>query len=790
MQDSRQPQTSKTEELKQIFLGHLPERLAAIDKSWQALDAHWDPILCARLYHQIQDLTGASGRFGLLEISQEVFSLETELGQFVDSGLRPNETELAELDQQMARLQQALSTVCARHFNLAIPSQPTDEAIYYLRHTEEIAPGLVAALEAKKCIVLTYSRADDLLAEMEKRVPQLLLIDTVHLPALKSITDAFEQLKKQQKPVPKLLFLSRAKELELRLQAMRAGAEGYFVPPYDISELADRIHTMTEPDEGPSYRVLIVEDDPAQADFASAVLRKSGIDSLIVTEPLKILEALDQYRPDLILMDLYMPDADGIELTSIIREQPQFIGTPIVFLSGEQNTEKQLDALSVGGDDFIAKPIRPRFLITTVINRIQRSRMLQQTQKPVNSRDPLTGLSTRRHFYEHLDSLLLKSDPSSAGLGVIYLELDIRRRGGGSANGQDADDLLRQIGSMVSGSIEPQDIAARYDERTIVVLAQRPHINNLNALAEQIRKQIASHRFVIGGREHRIIPNVGLCQLDDSLFTASEMLSRSANAASSARATGINQVVQFSVKEEPLDEDSSDEALFSHISHSLEENSIQLLFLPYSDTQGGNLEFHELIPRLMGSHGESIPTARINLVAQRTGLFKKIDRWLLEHALSVLDQRRQQGRPTALIIHQSMESVQDTSNLSWIREQLRLRQLVGTGIFIEFDLADLAANLKQAKSYIRSLQEMGINVILSRFIGNDTAFKVLGFLKPNCVRLSKRLVKAKQDKIDAITGQLQKRQIKIILPRIDNPSRIPKTWEQHADLVQSDFFSA
>ncbi len=85
-------------------------------------------------------------------------------------------------------------------------------------------------------------------------------------------------------------------------------------------------------------------------------------------------------------------------MTTIIREHPDFIMTPVVFLSGEQDTDKQLDALSVGGDDFLSKPIRPRHLVNTITHRVQRARILEKQHHHPNSRDLLTGSITDATF--------------------------------------------------------------------------------------------------------------------------------------------------------------------------------------------------------------------------------------------------------------------------------------------------------------------------------------------------------------------------------------------------------
>ena len=96
--------------------------------------------------------------------------------------------------------------------------------------------------------------------------------------------------------------------------------------------------------------------------------------SLVVLEAMDVLPSMIQFNPDLVLMDLNMPGANGIELTALIREQDEFMHTPIVFLSGESSDDLQFDAIESGGDDFLSKPIRPRHLISAVQTRVRRSR--------------------------------------------------------------------------------------------------------------------------------------------------------------------------------------------------------------------------------------------------------------------------------------------------------------------------------------------------------------------------------------------------------------------------------
>ncbi|RBD09028.1 GGDEF domain-containing response regulator, partial [Xanthomonas oryzae pv. oryzae] len=157
------------------------------------------------------------------------------------------------------------------------------------------------------------------------------------------------------------------------------------------------------------YRVLIVEDDRSQALFAQSVLHGAGMHAQVEMTPASVPQAIQDYHPDLILMDLHMPELDGIRLTTLIRQQPGQQLLPIVFLTGDPDPERQFEVLDSGADDFLTKPIRPRHLIAAVSNRIRRARQqaLQQVGEQISVRsNPETGLPTHGHVMNLLADAL------------------------------------------------------------------------------------------------------------------------------------------------------------------------------------------------------------------------------------------------------------------------------------------------------------------------------------------------------------------------------------------------
>lgn len=112
--------------------------------------------------------------------------------------------------------------------------------------------------------------------------------------------------------------------------------------------------------------------------------------------PERLMATMEQFAPDLVLMDLHMPGTSGTTLTVQIREHPRFEQIPVVFLTGDQDPERQLEVLEHGADDFILKPVRPRHLIAAVQSRVRRARAAQ-TRQVVSEPEhhPVTGLFTR-----------------------------------------------------------------------------------------------------------------------------------------------------------------------------------------------------------------------------------------------------------------------------------------------------------------------------------------------------------------------------------------------------------
>lgn len=247
------------------------------------------------------------------------------------------------------------------------------------------------------------------------------------------------------------------------------------------------------------YRVLIVEDDRSQALFAQSVLHGAGMHAQVEMTAASVPQAIQDYHPDLILMDLHMPELDGIRLTTLIRQQPGQQLLPIVFLTGDPDPERQFEVLDSGADDFLTKPIRPRHLIAAVSNRIRRARQqaLQQAGEQVSVRsNPETGLPTRAHVMELLADALARKQTGGLFFIEIASALGLRERYGYAAY----ERLMTQAGHRLASAAQPYSLARLNDNSFLLLGVDMPE-SSLEQQALEIRQRLSAHAFPVREEE-------------------------------------------------------------------------------------------------------------------------------------------------------------------------------------------------------------------------------------------------------------------------------------------------
>ncbi len=663
--------------------------------------------------------------------------------------------------------------------------------VYHLSDGNPLACEVDQKIEAASFELTLLDSVAELKEMLAAVAPHLVIVDAPFQDALDTIGELVKAARARLSHRLALMTFSNSADLAVRLRAMRAGADAFISLPAQSADVMTRIGELLEAEAADPYRVLIVEDDRSQALFAESILRKAGMSTCAVTDPLAALDQLDEFKPELILMDLYMPNCDGMELTSIIREREAFITTPIVFLSGEHDEEKHFEALNAGGDDFLSKPIRPKHLISAVTNRARRARQLGRRAKAQNPRDPVTGLYERAYVLDQLNALLAREEPSEHGGGLIYIEIDgagqIRERVGLIV----FDALLGQVGAFVVSHIEGGDFAARYGDTSFALLCHGGDEAALRHLAADLRDRTAKQVFEHEGKTVAVGLSFGICPFSAGLGDAGAMLNAAERAMSDARAPGQGNIGVFHVVRKALS--NADEALEKLIRAALKAEDFQLLFQPIVDLQGGNEEQFQALLRLRGDGGKLYTATDILPVAERAGLLGDIDRWVVAHCLLVLAERARQRRPVRLFVSQAIEAACDPQRVGWLRQLLETRRLAGEQLVLEFRVSEAIAHMRELTAFMGALRDLGVNLALSSFEANQTTFQLLQHLPTAYVKLAPRYLgdglrdSNLREQLRELIEHAHERGSRIIAPRIEDAQSASQLWTMGVDYIQGDF---
>lgn len=648
---------------------------------------------------------------------------------------------------------------------------------YYLGEAGELAQAITQHLALRGIGVERYDRVDALKNQLSRHPPGLVVVDAGFETALDQIGALVKSARERVVHRVHLAAFSAGGDLGARLQAMRAGCDAFIALPAATPAILARLDELAEAQVADPYRILIIEDDRTQALFADSILRKGGMQTLTLTHALTVFDELDRFRPDLILMDLYMPDCDGMELTALIREREAFVSTPIVFLSGEQDADKHFEALSAGGDDFLSKPIRPKHLISAVLNRVRRARRQQRrAPSPPSEPRPASGTVEQARLLERLSGLLAMEDAGTRNGGLLFFGIDtssVQERIGWSRLDRALDGLGRQIADSVGAGA----LLTRCGDRGYAVLIQDRDAPTLASWAAAQRTRIVE---ALGEAAFRV--TIGLCPFSVGIGDAAAMLDAAERAAAEAGLAGVS-IVRGTMPVDP--------ALGERIRSALKAGGFDLVFQPIVSLHGEEQAQFQVLLRLAGEDGRLHTAAEIIPAAEREGLMSEVDQCVLARCLAIAAERYRLEQPLRLFVSQSAASTRDPAHLAWLQSRLAGGEHPGDWLSIDLRLADLDAGGEAAQRFIAGARALGVLVTISgcdtlAAAGRIVAGPPVDFVKLGPGPAGGRTA-AQWAELKDTVALIHEHRGRVIAPRIEDARGAAALWSAGVDYIQGNF---
>ena len=537
----------KLNQLRQRFIDQLPARLQHTVDQWQQSQASSEAHarLGPELHRFFHSLKGTGRSLGFERIALLADQGETALHEQPPAGdvVERVFVQLAEEQQRLQSLpgqQRALAAMNSVEFSpKPVQTRSKRQRLIYLCDDEPDQVGQL--LHHLRCFgheVVHFEDTDAFFNAVITRRPDAIIMDVQFPQGHTAGTETLASLNKLTGERLPSIVLSAHGDFHSRLSAVRAGCNGYFTKPVKPLDLMLAVDELTTPIDDEPLRILIVDDEPEVAAYHALLLEQAGMAVQQGNHPADALNALERFSPDLLLVDVYMPVCSGEELANIIRQQPEHVGLPIIYLSSETDSQKQLSAMTAGVEAFITKPVVPDELVSAVKLRAERLRLLRSLM----TRDSMTGLYNHSTTTDLISKALAQAHRDNTQHAMAMIDIDHFKAVNDTHGHLAGDQVIITLARLLKTRLRMSDIIGRYGGEEFVVLLKGVSDARASELIDALRHDFAQVDFHAGGARFRCTFSAGVSSFPTHPSTESLRLSAD-QALYRAKHQGRNQVI-------------------------------------------------------------------------------------------------------------------------------------------------------------------------------------------------------------------------------------------------------
>lgn len=475
---------------KQKFLASLPQRLRQMELILnEAKNGRSDRAGVEELKRLAHNLKGTAKSCGFDRLGGEAETMEKSLNSMLEHpGDRPAKV-FETVSKSMARTFQYLQELSADRADSGLDNESHDGlpplGLQVLVVGKSELPERSAEMDSQPSI--EFVAADCLSDALEKATLQL--IDA----ALIDYTDeAFSQARTIRdlsncEDLPLGIICGDGEKID-RADAVYAGFSAVIDLPCSANQVRDSVMSLAAGREGRRPRILVVDDDPDLADLVALTLGAAGMLVHCVCDPLNALTAIEDFAPDLVLLDAMMPGMSGFELCRKIRVLPGGKGVQVIFLTAQIDLPSRVNALESGADDYLPKPMAAIELTAKVKARLERVRLLKERTE----RDLLSGLLLRAAFIRQASILFSENNKQDLILSLALLNLDDFKAINVRYGCKIGDAVIAAFGKLLRRRFRVDDLRARWSGAEFALLLRNQHMTTTAQVLLMIQEELGS----------------------------------------------------------------------------------------------------------------------------------------------------------------------------------------------------------------------------------------------------------------------------------------------------------
>ena len=532
------------------------------------------------------------------------------------------------------------------------------------------------------------------------------------------------------------------------------------------------------------YKILVLEHDKTQDDKTKQILENAHITVMSVTKNEQIIETLDCFQADLILINLNMKGAVIDKLIKFIRTKDHYRFIPIVILTSNTTIQYRMEILNAGADDVFVKPVISYSMVSSLIRRMQKN-ILFHTETKKCKPEPDTA-NNNEIEQEKLYSFLTKNK-NNRSASIIWIKAKNKQALQKKIGYLGFKKLCKNMFANLPMFSQNFNIKLKLTDGVFALASGELNREQAQIWVIKLQKWISKNNFSINKKYYYfdiafvILSNIHIKKNKRSLIQKAENLLID---------PATNQDITF------LDESRKEEYYYlikKQLENAIRTKKFKWLYHPIISTIDESQESYKLMLHIITDSGNELTPIDYFEVADRIGHLRLLNRYALDYAIKTIKTGQQKKIETRILLNQVLSDFQTQSLRDNKFNLIRKHHLPAESLMFQFSLEDAQEHMGVLVELSKKMNQKRIKICLSNFDCSNIAWKIARKLNANWIKL--RPFDSSNPalyvyNLNHIAKTVRKAHIlgyKVFTSRIDDVSLAADLWKLDIDYLQGDF---
>jgi len=481
-------------------------------------------------------------------------------------------------------------------------------------------------------------------------------------------------------------------------------------------------------------KIMMVDDELITMRVLQSFLEAAGYSKFdLVSDSVSAIEEIRKKKPDVLLLDVMMPEVSGFDILALLRNETELSHIPVIILTSSSDAETKLKALDLGATDFLAKPVDPSELSLRVRNTLA----AKAYQDQLTYYDALTHLPNSHLFGDRMSWATTRAKREGTRLTLLHLVFDSFKRVVDTLGPKTGDNVLKQIATRLnsalhepeSASREVSDASARVELFRLVgsdfsvLFSTADGAADVSAIGTRIL-EIMKEPLDADGTDVYLEPSIGVASFPDDASDTTSLFKLATGASSQASTHGGGRLQFYSAA-------MNERSLFrmrmeAKLRKALSQDEFKLLYQPKIEVKTGRITGTEALIRWYDSENGFVSPADFIPIAEEAGLILPIGEWVLREACSQMVQWRKDGIELKMSVNISARQFFEADIVTMVRSVLAEHKITPSTLVLELTESILVDEVDTALNILSELRGLGVQISIDDF---GTGYSSLSYLK-------------------------------------------------------------